>query len=393
MTAAKLLAGVELRIAAGEFERVISTCKQTLTVSRRDREYQSEIASLIGLAQAHRYLGKVGDARILADGALDKAHQIGDSAMIVQALCETAAVRLMGSYQILSARDDYHEALRLAYQIGYAAGLARSMLGLAQTYVASGRYKQALNYGREAFAILRADESNPLVAQTLITMGCAYRGDGDTERARKSIGDALDSSRNHRYITLEGDALRAMGALYLSVQNPDDAALYLNQSLDMARRNQYLHLEFVVLESLADMHHLRGEFQDARAQYNEMLILAEQSGNFVYQAIVCLNLNKLHYAHEEYEVALDYGHQALELARQETHPLIEAEALQELGRSYTRLLRFEAAIDSFQDARAVYQALDDSAASRRLLGVILSTYVLAAYYGLLRLLGLHPGSE
>ena len=90
---------IDTFIQTAQFGALIETCKMALADARERTDLSTEIISIIGLAQGHKYIGKFKEARILINGAIQNARQLGDEELTAKALLSSADIFLSTTFQ------------------------------------------------------------------------------------------------------------------------------------------------------------------------------------------------------------------------------------------------------------------------------------------------------
>jgi predicted ATPase/class 3 adenylate cyclase len=137
------------------------------------------------------YLGEYETAVVMADERLEIASAAEDTEGIGGALSLKAFVALELE-DVARAKALLEECIRIAEQAGQNVNLVRHLMGLGDVLVGAGEYEAAVRRLEQAREIA---PPGFLRASVLSTLGCAYVGVGDFERARSALSEAIDFNR------------------------------------------------------------------------------------------------------------------------------------------------------------------------------------------------------
>jgi tetratricopeptide (TPR) repeat protein len=388
-----LLNAIANRIANGEFHRVTDVCKQTLMLSREEDNRPVEAASLIGLAASHRYQGKFYEARVFSDGAMELASQDMPQ-LLVEAICEEAAIQIDASSRNYEAVVDFKNALEVATEIGYKTGMAKALYGLSWAFTSIGWYGRASRYAREALEQARELDDHILQCQALLMLGSAQQGLGNDEKAKEAFRHALRMTNLHAYYSLEGLAKLGLANIHArSTRHREDAESYYDQALTIAQETGWLRLEFAVLDSLGMLAQNIEDYATAYDYFEDMLDMASEIDNPIYEAGANMNLGKLAITEKDFDVALERFLIVENISRSHNHPAIEASAKLWIAMIHNTFYEYDDALEYLRGARDIYTSLEDEPAASRVLREIVLTSVLLIVDKVLRLVGVHRKSE
>jgi DNA-binding SARP family transcriptional activator len=196
---------------------------------------------------------------------------------------------LQRSNEMNAARSEVQAALQAFLQQGQREGAARASLNLAGISLASGRYDDALRYGRQGIEYLDGNADPRSLAQAHLMLGMS-RSQGD-----EALADALE-----------------------------DAQMHLQEAARLAEQDGFLSMAGQAHFELGTLHARSGDLEQALKAYTEAIRLAQQSGdpmqevlahnNYAYHALLQHDLAA---AHQHIDIALaiaDAG--AIQMPRQ-----------------------------------------------------------------------------
>ncbi len=259
-------------------------------------------ALLAELGVAYAYLGKLPEAILAENQAVEAYEARGDSRGVAAALMHRSyAWRFMG--QIDAAMADAHRALALidddpesaiacelhrslgaclslrgdmaaaateltaalaAYErLGLASHAAHTHADLSAMYQLSGNVASALYHAEQARTTFEAQGNLAALALALNNAGTAWYAMGRLDDARRLLEEAVRTARLvgvHRYVAL---ALAGLADVEADQDNLETAIEHYQAALDMARESGEGTLVCYSLASLAEAHRLKGNLSEA----------------------------------------------------------------------------------------------------------------------------------
>jgi tetratricopeptide (TPR) repeat protein len=290
----------------------------------------------LGLGGALRVLGEYGRCRALLSDAEALARAIDDRARLGRVLAGMSNVlRLMGDLDGAIAAG--RQALERAAELGDSALQVQASHILGQAYYVIG------DFGRAAALLRRNVEAADLepgtpsadmlissrawLARTLSTLGAFAEGWRHGEEAL-------------RLATLEGRgnvlilAHSYLGLLHLAQGDLEHAIRLLDQGLSLCRASGNRNDLRVIMVNLGSACALQGRLVEGRALLEEAMSVSIRTGlpsGQAYQVARLSEVCRLEGCHDE---ALQHAHQALDLARQLKARGDEALALHQIGTVY-----------------------------------------------------------
>ena len=385
----RLQSGIRTLLAAAQFTKVISVCTSTLEAARRTESRTGEIASLVGLAGAHRNLGKFHDAHILTEGALRAAHEAGAIDLVSDALIESGFLKLDGSHQPISARDDFYEALKLAHDLNDSRRMSEAMGGIALAWKDLDYPERGLRYAKEAFEQAQLSEDIVALTWALNTLGALLVANDQHDKALPTLHDALNRAQAGDFDIITAHIRINLGYLMLAFAPEDEAGdEYMAEAIQAGERTQCAPLEHAARCGLIATYMDRHQLDRAAEQSNAVLRLADRIDSESYRLNAFLQLGAIDYMREDYDAALAQFERSLLISRNLTNPHYEAMSLQYLGSTHARRQEFSEALRYLIDACSVQESLDNHREVRRLMVLIAWTFVLSSLDRILRLLRL-----
>lgn len=374
-TSQKLCQTIETFIQIAQFDALIDTCKVALTDARQREDKATEIVSLIGLGQGHKFIGKFKQARVLIDGALGFAKQMSDIELTIMALTASSSLYLTGAFQSHEAERDSREALNLAVGINDNDAVAESLLGLSTAYRQMDDKIRASRYAHEGFNVARKANNRYLMSIGLMLIG-DVSFTVQPEKAMQSYEDAIEIAQQDNLRLLELGLTSSIGQLLCYEDRyAEDGQMMLEKALSMSKDFRSVPHEFTAIYRLGRALEKQGAWERAAQYYSMMLERAQEWRSRPYEGVAFFNLGILAYHRQHYDDAVANYEQALVIARETKNPFQEAQVEQAIAKSYLASSDFDRALDHYMAARTLYDALDNSLMTNLMLRNMITVYL------------------
>jgi diguanylate cyclase (GGDEF)-like protein len=285
---------------------------------------------------------------------MDNETRIGAlEAALAEATAAPDRVRALNALGTELARTGYakraialaQEARSLAATLGDPTLVAATAHGLARSYFYLADFVAALELLLEAARAYQDLGDFANAAMALAGVGLCQHRLGAQEDAVASLLNALESAREHGFVTLEVNIHNSLGSALLAAGRTGDAARHLALGIERAREERDDNLLTKLLLNQSLVWKRRGddtvepdaaarEYERSHAMALEALAQARALGNR-YDEAHCLgqsgSMLRLLGRRAEAEAALNA---TLELGRDLDEPHVQAEAMLELGRLY-----------------------------------------------------------
>ena len=285
---------------------------------------------------------------------MDNETRVGAlEAALAAAIAVPDRVRALNALGTELARTGYakraialaQEARSLADALGDPELVAASVHGLARCYFYLADFVAALELLLEAARAYQDLGDFANAAMALAGVGLCQHRLGAQDDAVASLLHALESAREHRFVTLQVNIHNSLGSALLAAGRTDEAAHHLALGIAQAREehNDSLLTKLLLNQSLVwkrrgddagDTLAAAREYEQSHAMAMQALAHARALGNR-YDEAHCLgqsgSMLRLLGRRAEAEAALDA---TLDLGRELDEAHVQAEAMLELGRLY-----------------------------------------------------------
>lgn len=387
-TSQNLCQTIETFIQTAQFDALLDTSKLALADARSRNDESTEVMSLLGLADGHKYLGKFKEARLLVNGALALANQLNDSELIIVSLLSSGDIYLRTAFQSYEAERDFREALALAHDIDNQGFVADALNGIASALEQLNDTTRAQRFALKAFDIARETGYRHGITRALSLIGSASMK-SKPEKAMQAFEDAIAIARQDNFRLLELRLLGLLGQL-LSQQDryAEDGQRMLEKMLTMAKDFHSIPDEFTAMYALGKMYEEKDSLEQSAQYYSLMLEQAQKWRSKSYEGQAFFNLGLLAYNRKHYDDAISNLDQAIVIARESKNPFQEAQIEQVLGATYLANNDYDTALDHYMAAHSTYESLDNSYMASQLLQQILIVYFQRLVRNVLKWIGL-----
>ncbi|MCB2178703.1 diguanylate cyclase [bacterium] len=170
---------------------------------------------------------------------------------------------LQQSYDILETTDSTEE-------------LGKTMFSLCHAYLNTGKFDNALYFGKKALTHFRNTEKYYLFAEALIHVGLVYLAMERKLQAEEKFLDALTLAKQYQYPRETSIALNQLGRIQFEAQNDDDAEIKLLESLRLAEQINLTPTLQECHQLLSEIYAKQGNYQKAYEHHRQFHHLSEQ---------------------------------------------------------------------------------------------------------------------
>ncbi len=297
----------ELRDVDGQ--RALAYAQAAYDLVRTIPDYaEGLVVSLARLAESNMQLSRLGPALGLALEALSLVESHQDLRLRAQVLRILNAI-----YEYLG---DYPNALAYGYKALEAAQTAADRIGealalnlLGIVYGKMGEHRQAMAAYEQALAVFEEAGRRRHVAIMLNNIADACLFLGETERGLECGQRSLEIARGLGLDMGQATVLCTIGDIHLQRGDQAEALACFGQALELARRLGYRYMEMCALISAGKAHGALGQPDEAIALLEQALAIAVETGARKEQCEAHQALAGLHKQRQDYRAALEHYEQ------------------------------------------------------------------------------------
>ena len=323
--------------------------------------------------------------------AIERAEEINSVGLLVDGLLVRARVAREGYFQTTEAFEDYRTAVDRAFEAGDMRRYGLSLLGLGE--IASNP-SESRKHAWKVIDIARELNDLQLEARAILLLSNAFIRNGEFSKANDGLLIALQKAQATKDRLLESIIIGQQG-LVLG-QDSDSIPKGIEQqltALEVARGMEAIFHEFMRLYTLAITMLAVNDLDEARNYFDQMLALSQDVRHKPYEMYTLGMLGQWQELRRKPDIAISYYGKAADAARAVQNPAYEARYLYALGAVYQSQWDFETARRHYNEARAIYQSLDDGRNATRVRASIVYSYFLAVASRIMTLIGLKPNSS
>ncbi len=298
-------------------------------------------------------------------------------------LAQTLAVRKAQADQLLeqgikqyergqfeASRQTCQQALTIYQEIKDRLGEAQSLRNLGRAYFRLENYGKAKEYQQQSLAIAREIKDRLEEGRSLNELGNVYRKLGDYNKAKEYYQQSLAIAKEVKDRRGEGNSLADLGIVYHRLRDYNKALGFYQQSLEIRQKIGYRRGEGYSLNALGNVYHDLENSGKAIKYYQQSLTIAREVKDTALEREVLryLHLTSADGLYDQankqldvgqFEAALQSGQQALALYRRCNCRQEEGRTLHNLGWIYYSLGNYTRAIESYQQSLSILREIGD----------------------------------
>ncbi|HEX5314289.1 MAG TPA: tetratricopeptide repeat protein, partial [Gammaproteobacteria bacterium] len=261
------------RFYQGDFAGGVRFGKQSLALSRRTRDLQSQEGTLGNLVGDYAELGESDHALDMAHAARKLALQLGDRRNALMDQGNIASIHLSRG-ELMPALAGYRKSLALlqAAPDPYLEGLVWTNLGML--YNVLGDNAASLDAYARAIALWAEQQNQPELSAALWNQGFVFLRQEQNRQACAVFQRALKVTETANLENDRTHVLEGLGRCAMAESDWPRARDYLEQSLTLAKKIGNPAAEIPGTLALGDLALARRDFAGARTQYAQAYKLA-----------------------------------------------------------------------------------------------------------------------
>lgn len=215
--------------------------RESLALSRQSGDRNGEIFATLNLADQITNLGKMAEARQLAEECLALCRQVGRPDWLANALHALAwCLSCSGAYD--EAKAYWQESLDIYQHIGdrYGIAIATNFIGWATWCKGEAPLSEVTAYYQQALALYREIGSRGMIAMGLCDLALAFIEEGKCAKAHRFAQEALEITEAISSFDLMVYALYCLGGAAGGLGHSAIARQHLRRALQMAWEFQHL---------------------------------------------------------------------------------------------------------------------------------------------------------
>lgn len=265
-----------------------------------------------------------------------------------------------------AALVDFQTAVQQFQQLGREREMAAARSYYGVTFAHMGEFSEALEHLFQALKEAERLGDRLLTAEITNDICYTYVLLGQPELAIPHLLQAVQTLRElHDPLRLSW-TLDSLAMAYLHTGDPRRAMEYESEALKIAETIHAWQDQAVYLNNLGEIYLAQGDDSAAVAAYQQALNVARRHNLNAEIALILLNLGKLHSERGHFDAAEKDLNEALQIARQIHRQPQVMEAYRALADLYEKSGKAAAALEMYKKYHAVFQAIYDQEADRRI---------------------------
>ncbi|MEN8171248.1 MAG: tetratricopeptide repeat protein [Chloroflexota bacterium] len=226
-----------------------------------------------------------------------------------------------------------------------------------------GDVEQGIINLNQAEVIFRDTKNLLPLALTLVRRATGQRFLGNYQKSLADIDETLsilDSiEKSHNIEDIQAEASRIKGLCLYSIGQLDTCVDFLEKAFSIYSFLEDEHNKALLHLDLGLVYMRQGHFSSSLSHYEDALSHWRKTGNIVRQSNLLNNLGVYYHLRGQYTKAGEHLHKALSLAQKSGNTRIESYSLTSLGDIYTDLEVFDAAQESYRQAKEISTRIDN----------------------------------
>ena len=355
----------------GQYKEAIDSYQQSLEIARDINDLGGAASSLGSLGNAHLLLGQYEKGIDFHQQSLEIKLGIGDLRGVANSLGSLGfAYKSLGQYE--QAIDHHQQSLEIKRNIlGDRLGEANSLIGLGNIRLRLGHYQEAIDFYQQALEVTRKIGVRPSEALSLGSLGNVHNLLGQYQQAIDFYRQALeiehgigDRQGKANSLTGLGNAYQSWGAQDKSLGRDQQAVNFQYQAIDLYKQALKIQREIGDqngvggnLCNLGNVHNFLGQYTEAIKFFQQALEIQRKVNNPDFESNSLLGLGIAYRNQGEHSLAKDFYEKALKLKCEIGDQWGKGACLLNLGDALAYLDRYYEALQSYQQALAIFEDL------------------------------------
>lgn len=263
------------------------------------------------------------------------------------------------------------EAMSLAAEESYFAGLAEGNYIIGQIFYRQGMFNNALNYHLQAQINYKKSGLKDKQAENLNWLGLIHYYLKQSDLALKNHEEALFIFEASDNLLGKAKCLGYIGHIYEKKQDYNMALKFQQQALEICQQLQNKLEAAEILENIGSIHEDKENFDQAGIYFQQALLYNQEAGN---EHSLISNYNNMGDSFRKtgnYPKALEYTRKALNLSVNLNDKNQQCSALRDIGKVYALLGDYEKAYSFQEKSKILHEELYNREMARQV--VLLNT--------------------
>ncbi|GAB4201570.1 MAG: hypothetical protein Fur006_54160 [Coleofasciculaceae cyanobacterium] len=235
----------------------------------------------------------------------------------------------------------------------------RTLYSVGLVYGSLGEYTQALEYSQQALAINKEVGDRLWEGRTLNSIGGTYYYLGQYPKAMDFYQQALAIFKEIGNRIDEGRIFNNFGLIYRNLGEYSKALEFFQQALAIHKQIGDKAAEGTSIRNFGLVYRNLGQYPKALDFFEQALAIHKQIGNKGMQGTTLSNMGAVYWDLGQYPKALEFFQRALAIRTEIGDKAGEGETLNNIGAVYEKLGQYPKALDFYQHALAISREIGD----------------------------------
>ncbi|HEX8423544.1 MAG TPA: tetratricopeptide repeat protein [Pyrinomonadaceae bacterium] len=251
------------------------------------------------------------------------------------------------------ARVQLEQALEMAKASGNVAQHINTLLQLSAVATNKNDAADAQRYAREAVDLAQKNNMGNLVALANIDLGVTFLAKNKYTEAEQYLRQGLDFARRSNARRHEAKALINLGSLYIKQSRPDEGIRYVEQALSFYQSGGYRKEEMQAYALLGRAKRQKGNYEEALADFQQVLRFSAEVGDPTLTSTTHSEMGNVLAHQEKYVDALSHFEKSYQIEKSLGLEILTPYSLHNRSEMLWRLGRYEEARKLLDQAEAI----------------------------------------
>ncbi|WP_298426281.1 tetratricopeptide repeat protein [uncultured Kordia sp.] len=265
------------------------------------------------------------------------------------------------SNDINKAEVTVQEANKLAKELGFIRGEARSFLVLSFMHITKAEYDEAENDALQALNLFKSIDNNYGIYSAYNELGSIAAYKNNLEKALAYYKEAYFINEKRGNLKNKSVLMANMGNIAYARGNFNQAIAYYKKAIISSEKGGYVSYTLSYQNNLAVIYGNQGRTLEALKCFHKSLDIYRKEENKKEVASLTNNIGLTYGEREEFDKALPYLEESLKLNRELQDKLGIARNLAGIGAILIGKKKYDKALEYFDEVIPIYEAIDNKA--------------------------------
>ncbi|MFK7908732.1 MAG: tetratricopeptide repeat protein [Chitinophagales bacterium] len=277
--------------------------------------------------------------------AFDLAYKLKeDEVLAILHIHQAKYFQQRGDYD--SAWTQIEKAKNLYIHFNDQSGLTDTFNRFAALEYLKGNYEKAFHLSEEGLKMGEEIDHSKGIIDSLNLMGSICKEQGNFDSALQHFFTALKIAEEIKDTEMEGNLYNNIGIIHQTQKNYSKAIVFLERGLEKHQRLGYDINVMGSLNNIGAIYMYLGDYPNALKYFDKVLIISEvETSHTDQEGIVLINMAATYTKLEKFDKAIQYGQKALKIAKELNIPAYQISSLNILAITYLDMEEYSKALE------------------------------------------------